>query len=400
MPRELYDVIVIGGGLLGGATAYALAENNISTLLIDARKKGHAHGSSHGRSRIIRTVASESAVFRDMAAESFIRMQALSSSYRTVARRVKALFVTSEASAAFSQLAKAGGSGPELTAAEVFKTWGIRLSASGAGIIDATSGILDPAALMEVFDEKIGAENILRETEVASWHASLHGVTIKTRRGDVFQSRQLVLAVGAWLPSLLHRGNTDTEVAAKLSRCRIERIPLFYFDYPSTLEPLILVTLSRDGHPDMYAMPEFPTRSKTPADGEQRPGYLKVGFHAGTVIDGPDNVCRSVLHLEERFALEYMRVLLGLDLRLLKTDVCLYAMPPDTREPEDSGLYNQLPLLGPLPRTPSVFLAAFGGGICAKHALVIGDQICSLLQRNQPRFEMSEFDPARRLRLG
>jgi hypothetical protein len=51
-----------------------------------------------------------------------------------------------------------------------------------------------------------------------------------------------------------------------------------------------------------------------------------------------------------------------------------------------------------LPCTPSVFLAAYGAGICGKHALAIGDQVCAMLvQGTKPDYK--DFDPLHRLRL-
>jgi hypothetical protein len=198
---------------------------------------------------------------------------------------------------------------------------------------------------------------------------------------------------------MLKAGNADAEVASKFSNGTIERIPLFYFDWPTSSGAVIPVTLFPDGELDMYAMPEFGPARKNPSDSEARPRYLKVGFHQGTRCNDPDEIYRTVLHLEERFAVEYMKGRLGLDVTLRQTSICLYAMPPDPREPGEKTPYNELPILGQLPRTPSVFLAAYGGGICAKHAVVIGDQVGALVREQPPKYDLAEFAPTLRLRL-
>ncbi len=52
--RDGYDVIVVGLGGMGSAAAYHLAERGRRVLGLERFIPGHAHGSSHGRSRIIR----------------------------------------------------------------------------------------------------------------------------------------------------------------------------------------------------------------------------------------------------------------------------------------------------------------------------------------------------------
>ena len=49
-----YDVIVVGGGVMGCATAYHLAKRGRRVLLLEQFAIGHDRGSSHGHSRIIR----------------------------------------------------------------------------------------------------------------------------------------------------------------------------------------------------------------------------------------------------------------------------------------------------------------------------------------------------------
>ena len=48
------EVVVVGAGVMGAATARALAEAGREVLLVEQFRLGHARGSSHGRSRIYR----------------------------------------------------------------------------------------------------------------------------------------------------------------------------------------------------------------------------------------------------------------------------------------------------------------------------------------------------------
>ena len=48
------DVVVIGAGMAGAATTWALARRGRSVLLVDRFARGHDRGSSHGAERIFR----------------------------------------------------------------------------------------------------------------------------------------------------------------------------------------------------------------------------------------------------------------------------------------------------------------------------------------------------------
>ena len=53
-PVDRVEVAVVGSGLLGSATAWALGERGVPALLLEQFTPGHARGSSHGATRIFR----------------------------------------------------------------------------------------------------------------------------------------------------------------------------------------------------------------------------------------------------------------------------------------------------------------------------------------------------------
>src|SRR5215218_10089385 len=48
------DLVVVGGGLMGTATAWAAARRGVSVVLLEQYALGHPRGSSHGSARIAR----------------------------------------------------------------------------------------------------------------------------------------------------------------------------------------------------------------------------------------------------------------------------------------------------------------------------------------------------------
>jgi sarcosine oxidase len=64
------EVVVVGAGIMGSATARALARQGRDVLLVEQFRLGHTHGSSHGRSRIVRLAYPE-VEFVELAKESF-----------------------------------------------------------------------------------------------------------------------------------------------------------------------------------------------------------------------------------------------------------------------------------------------------------------------------------------
>jgi monomeric sarcosine oxidase len=64
------QVAVVGAGIMGSATAYTLARDGYDVVLYEQFEVGHARGSSHGRSRIVRLAYPE-VEFVELAKESF-----------------------------------------------------------------------------------------------------------------------------------------------------------------------------------------------------------------------------------------------------------------------------------------------------------------------------------------
>jgi glycine/D-amino acid oxidase-like deaminating enzyme len=72
----IYDALVLGGGIVGAAAAYALVKDGLRVALIEQFEPGHTRGSSHGDGRILRFNYSE-AIYVEMALLAYPAWEAL-----------------------------------------------------------------------------------------------------------------------------------------------------------------------------------------------------------------------------------------------------------------------------------------------------------------------------------
>src|SRR5438552_1340387 len=66
-----YDAIVLGLGGMGSAAAAAMARRGLRVIGFDRYQRGHAQGSSHGHTRIIRTAYFEHADYVPLCRSAF-----------------------------------------------------------------------------------------------------------------------------------------------------------------------------------------------------------------------------------------------------------------------------------------------------------------------------------------
>src|SRR5580765_1896633 len=71
MTATSYDVIVVGLGGMGSATVRSLADRGARVLGLERFTPGHDHGSSHGRSRIIRQAYFEDPAYVPLVLRSY-----------------------------------------------------------------------------------------------------------------------------------------------------------------------------------------------------------------------------------------------------------------------------------------------------------------------------------------
>lgn len=375
MSSRPWDVIVVGLGAVGSAAASALARRGAAVLGLDRFRPPHDLGSSHGRSRIIRTAYFEDPAYVPLVRRAFQGWRELEArTGRRLLRMTGALMLGAEGSALIQgtltscrtwQLAH-----ETLDAGEIARRFPALTPPPGTvGVYEADGGALAPeecirATLGEA--SKAGAE--LRFGEPArAWEPAAGGVEVTTGTGR-FRAARLVLCAGAWTPGLL-RAPLPLEP---------ERQVLHWFQpktRPEAFTPGALPAFVWERAPGeyYYGLPE--------ADGQA----VKFARHHGGAPCDPDTVDRTVSPGDIAAVAAPRRELLpDLDEQPTASQVCLYTNSPDHHF-----------VVGLHPAAAGVAIAAGLSGHGFKFAPALGEALADLALDGGTSLPIKRFDPGR-----
>jgi sarcosine oxidase len=275
------DIVVIGAGIVGVATARALADGLRSVVLLEQFELGHARGSSHGTSRIHRLNYGD---------ERFVRLaQTAGEAWRALEEergerlleRVGVLDLGPAAPATARALAACGVRYQTLTADEVAARWPIRLEPDETAVFQGDGGFLHAARAHAALlgSARDGGVEVRERTQVQALTLEQGSVRLSLATGDLV-ARAVVVTAGAWAPRLLATVGVELPVVPT-------RETVVYLDLPGA-----------DGMPPLIDYAGVPAAGQ---GGVARPGNstyslaapgqgLKAGLHhAGPVAD-PDEV--------------------------------------------------------------------------------------------------------------
>ena len=300
-----YDVVVVGAGIMGSATAWWLARSGVKTLLLERFRIGHARGSSHGSSRIFR-LSYPATRYVSMAQE------ALDMWRRTEAEASAELLVTTGGldlgpgiEANHAALTECGASSEMLPATELARRFPF-LRHDGPGVFQPDSGFVRAEQAWAAFAglaDKHGAE-LLEDTVVDGLEQSNEGAVVHTATGS-FACSACVVTAGAWARELLASAGIALDT-------RPTRESVSYFSYEGPPPPTVAEWVS----PLRYALPA--------------PGIgLKAGEHlAGPTTDPGDHGSIDNDSVE-RVSKWLSSLYPGIDATPLHTETCLYTNTPD-----------------------------------------------------------------------
>jgi sarcosine oxidase len=291
---ETYDVIVVGLGAMGSATAYHLARRGCRILGLDQYPPGHTFGSSHGESRIIRELYYEHPLYVPMvkrAYELWTELEAESGVALLFTNGGLMLGVPSGRIVTGSRESAILHGIPyeDLDADEIHRRFhAFRPPERFVGIWDARAGYLRADRVIHAHLElaqRHGAELVFGET-VVSWDADGQGVTVATptRR---YRGGRLVLAAGPWMARIV------ADLALPLMA---ERQAVAWFDPPASIDDFapdrfpIYICEDELGRA-VYGFPRLET------------GVKAAIYHEGEMVSDPADAGRAV-DLQEVRALQ------------------------------------------------------------------------------------------------
>lgn len=222
--------MIVGAGLAGAASAYALAQRGVPVVLVEQYAAGHQHGSSHGSARIVRRAYSD-ALYVSLTGRAFDLWRDFEDASGTpVLRMLGGLDFgrQRDVDRVAELLADAGVAHEVLPAAEAESRWPGMVFDSDV-VFHPQAGTVDAALAVEAFlreAARLGAD--LRFSTPATGVTTDGSVALAD--GSVLRGRCAVVCAGGWVGPLIDGalgGRSDGGLA--LPPLRVEQQQIFHF---------------------------------------------------------------------------------------------------------------------------------------------------------------------------
>ncbi len=254
------DVVVVGGGVMGLASAWALARAGRDVTVLEQFEVGHPYGSSHGGSRIFRfaydepewvALAQEALpLWRELEEEAGVELLSLTGLLDARGDSAPLRAALDEQAAEYEVL------DPDETA----RRFGITVM--GAVVLELHGGTVRADRSLTAFRARVPVEEDVRVLELTE---DGDGVRLATTSGPI-EARLAVVAAGAWATPLLAGAGIQLETF-------VTRETVAYFDLPGSETKPSLIDWHAGTGRHAYSL----------ASGE---GVLKVGLHhTGTNVE-------------------------------------------------------------------------------------------------------------------
>ncbi len=364
------DVVVVGLGAAGSATACHLARRGIPIVGIDQFAPPHGRGSTHSESRIIRKAYAEGKQYVPLLARAYWLWESLEkeTGQQLITRCGCLVIGRADSARVAGTIESARAAGIEtavMTPREVHASFpAYRLKSHEIGVFEHDAGAIDPerAVAAHLAQARALGARLLMHERMLSWHAGPHSVTV---RGETcrIEADRMVLAAGAWVGDAL---------GAMRPPVRIERVVNAWFPTSgSSFSPTRCPTfIWDDDGTNLYGFPDF--------------GHgLKAGLHhEGTLVEHPSQLDRKIGAADIGVLYEKLLGLFPEGLAVSRdASTCMYTNTPDLHY-----LIDHLPGTG---RRVVVQSACSGHGFKASAA--VGEVVADLVLGREPRINVDPF---------
>lgn len=373
LPKDTYDAVIIGAGGMGSAAAHHLASSGARTLVLEQFSRGHAFGSSHGDSRIIR-LAYETQFYVELMKSAYTEWRKLEAASGnkllvntggiTIAPKgddyIIGLRNSLDAAGVESQWWDHGHVSSRFPQFEIDDNVCV-LWQEDTGFLYASECVLTHLRLAE----SQGAE-IRENTRVSNidWQSSVLEVVAN---GESFRGRNVIVTAGPWTASIL------STLALPLTVTR-QQVVYFRPTDVNLFQPEIFPVFIEISQGEfIYGIPVF------------KLGGVKVARHGLGEQVSPDTCDRA----PSADYVEHMRGYLKARIpdaagELLHAQVCLYTETPD-------GDF----LIDTHPDCPHLIIAAGFSGHGFKFCSLVGRILADIASAGQTNFDLQPFRLAR-----
>ena len=203
---QSYDVIVAGVGAMGSATLYHLAKQGLRVAGIDPHAPGHAFGSSHGETRIIRKAYFLDGNYLPLLERSYELWRELEAESGKELMRICGLLCIGAPESDFitkleGASQQAGLSPDRISSAEVHKLHpAMQVPEDVTVYFDRDGGYLSPEECVMTHAEGARARgaDIFEGEPLLEWGVDGSGVRVRTAQREITAAK-LILTTGAWV---------------------------------------------------------------------------------------------------------------------------------------------------------------------------------------------------------
>ena len=226
---ERYDVVGVGAGLAGLATAWWLARDGCSVVVLEQFELGHTRGSSHGTSRIFRLSHDDPADVRDAQRALELWRELEAEAGEPLLELNGLLDLRSDPAPAVSALDECDVPYEVLDRAEVERRFGVRPLEGCVGVFQADGGIAYAERTLVALRRSAEAHGatIRAGTRALALADTGAGVSVETSVGRV-EAGAAVVAAGAWVARVMASAGVEVPV-----RPTLETVAYFAFAGPA-----------------------------------------------------------------------------------------------------------------------------------------------------------------------